>query len=204
VPPVRYVAAAGSEYQFDDDPTDNIARALDEIRTALIEGKIPIEWVEDRYGRGFNPYVLYGIDEPRSDLEWAIGYIAEEAAIPDPRPSHITRDYITELRRLRQLRLLKTRVLELWPNRSAVQSDGSKHIAGMQATRSTPSKEQLEARVREELRAIYKTSRPNMNVAEQRVRSVTGAKRPLIRDILKEAEFSQRRLPPGNSRRSNT
>jgi len=103
-------------------------------------------------------------------------------------------NYITELRRLRQLRLLKTRVLELWPNRSA----------DMQATRSLLSEEQLKARVREELRGIYKTSRPNMTIAERIVRNLTGATRAIIRPVLAEDEFVQRRLPPGNSRRSNS
>jgi hypothetical protein len=200
---VRHVAAA-TEYQSDDDPIDNIARGLDFVRSALIEGKIPIEWVEDRYGRGFNPYVLYGIDQPRDDLEWAIRYIAEEAGIPNPRPSYMSKDLITGLRRLRQLRLLKKRVLELWPNRSATQSDGPKDNVDMQATRSPLSKEQLKALVREELRAIYKTSRPNTTVAEQLVRKLTEAPRSIIRPILEEDEFSRRRLPPGNSRRSNS
>lgn len=186
---VRHVATAS---EFDDDPTDNIARGLDEIREALIEGKIPIEWVgENSHGRAFNPYMLYGIGEPRSDLHWAINYIAERSEIPDPRPSYMDPDYIAELRRLRQLRLLTTRVLELWPHRSAKQPD-----------RLLPlSIEQRQAYVREELRLIYKTSRPNQTVAEQLAGTRTGEPRSFIRPIVRENEFARLRLPPGNSRR---
>jgi hypothetical protein len=202
---VRHVAATRNEDQFDDDPIDNLARALSELREALIEGKITIEWTDDRYSKGFNLYALYAIDQPPNYMEWAIGYIAEEVAIPDPRPEFLDRSYLTELRRLRKLVLAKTRVFELWPNRSVALSDRSRQIANIQVTKSPLTAEQLEASVREEAKCIYQTSRPNINDAEKLIRdAVTGAKRDLIRSILKEDEFSQKRLPSGNSRARNT
>jgi hypothetical protein len=188
---VRYVAAA-TKHQFDDDPADDILRGVEEIREALILDKIPIEWVDAKYGEGFNRYILYAIDNPPDHVGWEIGYIAGEVTIPNPRPTYLDRSYVTELRRLRKLRLLKAVVLGLWPDGPTVDLGSFKD-------------EQLRSRVREEARRIYKTSRPNMAVAEQQVRSATGVtRRKLIRDVLQEAEFVQRRLPPGNSRKSKT
>jgi hypothetical protein len=203
---VRHVAMAN---EFDDDPIDDIARGLDEVRSALIEGKIPVEWVgENSHGRGFNPYSLFGLDEPRSDLEWVINYGAERSEIPDPRPAYLSMNYIVELRRLRELRLLKSRVLELWPGRCGEQPNDPNIGAKIHAVASPLSTEQLEDRVRQILRAMYKDSQPNMTVVEQKTLEITRAHRELnrvnrdfIRVIAREEEFRLRRRPRGNSRK---
>jgi hypothetical protein len=194
---VRYVATA---YESKGDPSDKIVRGLSEVREALIEGKIPTQWVDDSYGSGLNIYVLYGIDQPRSDLDWAIGYIAGIAAIPDPRPPHLSMDWIAELRRLRHLRLPKNRVHELWLNQSGLPFDGLAKITRTTQSKSSPSKEELQAHVREVLKGIYKASRPNKVVAEQQARTLTGATRDIIRPILKEPEFKYLARPSGNNR----
>ena len=169
------------------------AEALDQLRMALADADIPAHWAADPL-----PPEIYSVGDPgpfscdqvpTDAMYWlhVLIFISGDCRVID-QPSHY--DETQPLPRPRQLLLLRTRVMELWPLSSTTQP-------GKLRRRKFNDDEILSA-----ARDVYgkkENDRPNTPDAERLVRQkLGGGKRDNIRRILREPEFADIRRKPGN------
>lgn len=183
--------------------------ALDQIRAALQDDEIPKKWAQDRWpqSHSFVPNQLFALDDPPSGFFWQYAQMDPSAnyAVSDETPLFLLGGVVGERaanRRLRELLLLRSRVYELWPIKETNNPPPSPpSLQPAPKVRRTPviPDENL---IRNEARKLYDRSnpKPNMAKAENFIRdAIPGARRTLIRKILKDEEFAKQRRPAGNS-----
>lgn len=183
--------------------------ALSQLRAALQDGEIPKKWAQEQWPKShsFFPNQLFALDEPPSGFFWQYAQIDPSAnyAVSDEMPLFLSGGVVGERAanpRLRELLLLRSRVYELWPSKATDSPPPSlPRLEPAPTERRTPviSDENL---IKNEARKLYDRSNPKPNIAqaERFIReAMPGAKRTLIRKILKDEEFAIQRRPAGNS-----
>jgi hypothetical protein len=194
---VHHVQAVESCSQID---------ALTQLRMALGDGDISARWAADPlpswiYQVGVPP--LFSSDEVPIDA----GYWDSVLIFLDGDGRVIDQSFYLDEKeeksppRPRQLLLLRSRVLELWP-------PTEKTVHGANQTKldtsQTPTRRASKEQIRVPAREMYQTKNemgkkpPNTEEAERLLREkVDGATRPKIRAVLSEPEFEKLRLKRG-------
>jgi hypothetical protein len=177
---------------------DTLDPALQQIRAALVDGEIPVKWASDTF---FSDFYFADDDPPPEGTFWIIAaiYPSENYAVLDQKTPKVLGGECAPdpAGNKRQLLLLRSKVYELWPSTEMANIKDSSRSYG----KTSPSLEEIEQVVRE----IYDSnSRPNILEAERLVREkLPTATRKLVRHVLKEPQFSAKRRPAGNSKKSS-
>jgi hypothetical protein len=168
------------------------------IRWTAEEERLPFEVPEELLQTGLPP--LFSPDEvPTDPLFWDQALIINGRVIDqrmseaDAAPDRVPRP--------RELFLLRSRILELWPLQGDTRPNAEG--AGTGSSRPEPRRQKREPdEIRQAARDLYEESPndpPNISKAEQEIRRrLPGADRDTIRDELKKEEFASRRRRRGN------
>jgi hypothetical protein len=185
--------------------------ALRELRMACGEGEIPLHWAADQPPEGIIrvglPPLFSDDVVPTDPLFWenALIFLIGSGRVVDQRFIFID-EADTALERAprpRELFLLRSRVLELWPLRSDTQEEdtptGESGSADQIPTRrQSPATDEEILAVARDLYRQAGNNPPNQTKAEQLVAALLlGTKRDFIRPILRRPEFGKLRRKPG-------
>jgi hypothetical protein len=181
-----------------------------ELRMACGEGEIPLRWAADPPPQGlcffesFGLHSLFAADEvPTSPLYWRQVLIFGDRVVDQSFSSLTEADSPPERApRQRELFLLRSRVLELWPLRSdAHEGASAKGHSGSADQIPRQQSPATEGEILNTVRELYRQAGndpPNQTKAEQLVAALLpGTKRDFIRSILQRPEFHNVRRKPG-------
>jgi hypothetical protein len=187
--------------------------ALRQLRMACGEGEIPLRWAADQLPKGIFriglPPLFSDEEVPTDPMFWenALIFLIGSGRVIDQRFVYLdeTDAALERAPRPRELFLLRSRVLELWPLRSDTHE-------GETPTGNSGSVDQIPTprpATDEEILAVARNlyqqagnNPPNLTKAEQLVAALLPeTKRDFIRPILQRPEFENLRRKPGRQPR---
>jgi hypothetical protein len=187
--------------------------ALRQLRMACGEADIPLRWAADAplpgiYQVGL-PRLFSPVEVPTDPMFWdhALIFLTGNGWVVDQRFLFINeKDHSAEhAPRPRELLLLRSRVLELWPLRSDAHEGVTAKDQVGSADQTSQPRPATDEEILEVVRELYRQAGndpPNQTLAEQMVRALFPpgtTKRDVIRPILKRPEFVRRK--PGRQPR---